>query len=98
MRWNRSEFFALTVGHLADRIAGAGTLRNPPREDERITRGQLVRLQQYLLANGYDGGPADGILGPQSRKALRALQRDRGLIADGFVSHELLDALGLVSN
>jgi membrane-bound lytic murein transglycosylase B len=97
MRWNRSEFFALTVGHLADRIAGAGTLRNPPPEGERITRDQLVRLQEYLLAHGYDGGPADGILGPQSRAALRALQRDRGLIADGFVSTELLDALGLVS-
>ena len=26
MRWNRSHFFALTVGHLADRIAGAPPL------------------------------------------------------------------------
>lgn len=26
LRWNRSHFFAITVGHLADRIAGAGPL------------------------------------------------------------------------
>ncbi len=27
LRWNRSHFFAIAVGHLADRIAGQGTLR-----------------------------------------------------------------------
>ena len=98
MRWNRSEFFALTVGHLADRIAGGGRLANPPVEDEPISRDDVVRVQQYLVENGYDGGSADGIFGSQSRAALRALQRDLGLVADGFLSHELLNAIGLVSD
>jgi len=95
MRWNRSEYFALTVGHLADRIAGAGPLTNPPFEDGPISRDDVVRVQEYLVTNGYDGGTADGIFGSRSRAALRALQRDLGLVPDGFLSHELLRAMGL---
>ena len=97
MRWNRSEYFALTVGHLADRIAGAGPLANPPVEDGPISRDDVVRVQEYLIENGYDSGSADGIFGSRSRAALRALQRDLELIPDGFLSHELLRAIGLSS-
>jgi len=95
MRWNRSEFFALTVGHLADRIAGGGELVNPPPTGQRISREDVLRVQQYLAANGYDGGTPDGILGPRSRAAIRELQKDRGLVADGFVDAELLEVLDL---
>jgi len=95
MRWNRSEFFALAVGHLADRIAGGAVLTKPPPAHAPISRESVVRLQEYLAANGYDGGAADGILGPRSRAALRELQRDLGLTADGFLTHELIDSLGL---
>jgi membrane-bound lytic murein transglycosylase B len=98
MRWNRSEYFALTVGHLADRIAGAGPLATPPVEDGPIRRDDVVRVQEYLVENGYDGGTADGIFGSRSRAALRALQRDLGLVPDGFLSQELLRAIGLMSD
>lgn len=98
MRWNRSEFFALTVGHLADRIAGGGPLARPPPADQRISRENVVRVQQYLVANGYDSGSADGILGPRSRAAIRELQKDRGLVADGFLSLDLLRALGIAED
>ena len=97
MRWNRSEYFALTVGHLADRIAGAGPLTNPPVADGPISRDDVVRVQEYLVENGYDSGSADGIFGSRSRAALRALQRDLDLVPDGFLSHELLRAIGLSS-
>lgn len=95
MRWNRSEFFALTVGHLSDRIAGAGGLANPPPEGERIARERIVELQRLLVAEGYDAGAADGLMGSRSRAALRQLQRERGLVADGFVTTELLETLGI---
>jgi membrane-bound lytic murein transglycosylase B len=95
MRWNRSEFFALSVGHLADRIAGGTPLANPPPTQEPLSRDDVVRVQEYLAANGYDAGGADGVLGPRSRAALRALQRDLGLPADGFLSRQLLERLNL---
>jgi len=94
MGWNRSEHFALAVGHLADRIAGAEPLAKPPPAQPPISRDAIVQVQEYLAANGYDSGSADGVLGSRSRAAIRELQRDRGLIADGFLSHELLDVLG----
>jgi membrane-bound lytic murein transglycosylase B len=98
MRWNRSEFFAVAVGHLADRIAGAAPLAKPPLEQAPISREAIVRVQEYLAANGYDSGSADGVLGSQSRAAIRELQRDRGWIMDGYLSLEILDALGFAAN
>src|SRR5690606_14700873 len=65
MRWNRSEFYALAVGHLADRINGAGGLHQPPPEDApRLHRDQVITLQTQLTEKGFDTGEADGILGP----------------------------------
>src|SRR5690606_42122244 len=43
MGWSRSEFYAIAVGHLADRIAGAGKLQNPPPEDQpALSRNQVL--------------------------------------------------------
>lgn len=96
MRWNRSEFFALTVGHLADRIAGGGTLRTPPPDTPRVTRDHVRALQQKLNALGYDSGEPDGIAGSATRSALREWQRANGLAADGFVDAELLQKMQLL--
>ena len=50
MKWNRSESYAISVGYLADRIAGAGSLVSPPSLDQlALTREQLLELQQSLL-------------------------------------------------
>jgi membrane-bound lytic murein transglycosylase B len=95
MRWNRSEHFALVVGHLADRIAGAAGLRSPPVDGIAVTRDQLLRLQLELSSLGYDSGAADGIPGPATRAAIRDYQRDHGLIPDGHLHAELLEALGI---
>jgi len=96
MGWNRSEFYALAVGHLADRLAGAGPLRQqPPADAPRLSRDQVIRLQQELQARGFDSGPADGIPGARTRSALREFQRVRGLVADGFASQAVLAALAV---
>ena len=96
MKWNRSESYAISVGHLADRIAGSGALASPPPLDQlALNRAQLQELQQALLDRGYDPGEADGIMGPATRSALSLFQGDQGLIADGFPSRETLDSLGL---
>jgi peptidoglycan hydrolase-like protein with peptidoglycan-binding domain len=41
------------------------------------------------------GIPADGIYGPQTRRAVRAFQRSHGLLVDGIAGPQTLAALGL---
>jgi len=95
MRWNRSEYFALSIGHLADRIAGAGGLANPPPTTDRLTRDQMSAIQAALNGLGFDAGEPDGVLGPATRSAIRAFQSNRGLLADGFADAELLTQLDI---
>lgn len=41
------------------------------------------QVQGILQENGYDPGPLDGLMGPQTRQALRQFQRDHNLPASG---------------
>ncbi|MEN8720293.1 MAG: lytic murein transglycosylase [Oceanococcaceae bacterium] len=96
-RWNNSNFYALAVGHLADRIAGAGPLVRMPTGEAPVLRIETVKAaQEQLNALGYTLGPADGIVGPGTRGAIRAFQSDRELIPDGHLDATLLDALGIM--
>jgi hypothetical protein len=51
--------------------------------------GGVAAVQQKL------GVAADGVVGPQTRKALRAWQRKNGLQADGVIGPQTLKAMGL---
>jgi membrane-bound lytic murein transglycosylase B len=94
--WNRSEHYALAVGHLADRIAGAGPLHTPPPSDApRLSRDQVTQLQTTLNERGFHSGEVDGILGPATRNAIRAFQASEDMIPDGFPSQNLLARLDI---
>lgn len=96
MRWNRSEFYAIAVGQLADQIAGGGTLLQPPPEDApRLHRDQVIALQEQLNQKGFNTGAPDGILGPGTRRAISEFQHQQGMIADGFPGKEVLSLLGI---
>lgn len=96
MGWNRSEFYAISVGHLADRIAGAGGLLNPPpTEGLRLSRKLIKQLQIRLNEQGFAPGKPDGIFGPASRSALRTFQQRKGMIADGYIDKEVLAAFAI---
>jgi N-acetylmuramoyl-L-alanine amidase len=53
----------------------------------------VAELQQRLLEMGFDPGRCDGILGPRTEAALRDLQRNVGLVADGTCGPQTLKAL-----
>jgi peptidoglycan hydrolase-like protein with peptidoglycan-binding domain len=50
-------------------------------------------IQEELAAHGYAPGPVDGVIGPQTQRAIGAYQRDAGLPVTGNASKELLDHL-----
>lgn len=92
--YNNSNSYALAVGHLADRILGAGDFISPwPANDYALNDEQKVQLQTLLGRKGFHVGAADGAIGPKTRAAVIAYQRQVGLPADGFVSGRLLDRL-----
>jgi peptidoglycan lytic transglycosylase B len=94
MRWNRSEFYALAVGRLADRIAGAGELTRAPADAELKLSFEDVRtLQAALQSLGYLDDEPDGLFGPNTRRALSAFQKERGLRADGHPGEAALAAV-----
>ncbi|MGB0659065.1 MAG: lytic murein transglycosylase [Mangrovicoccus sp.] len=93
-RYNNSDAYAIGVGHLADRIAGAGELQTPfPPDAYGLTKTDRVELQQRLTAAGFDTGGADGVLGPKSRAAISAYQTSLGQTASGDPSVALLQSL-----
>lgn len=94
MRWNRSLYYALAVGHLADRLDGAGPLlAMRPASDEPLARSQVIEIQTLLMTGGYLTGSVDGIVGPDTRQAIRTFQQMASLPADGYPSPALLARL-----
>ncbi len=57
----------------------------------------VAELQQRLLEMGFDPGRCDGILGVRTEAALRDLQRNVGLTADGTCGPQTLKALHRLS-
>ncbi|MBI1492686.1 lytic murein transglycosylase [Halocynthiibacter styelae] len=93
-RYNNSDAYAIGVGHLADRIRGAGPLRTPfPPDSNGLTKDDRIALQQRLTTAGFDTDGADGVIGPNSRAAISAYQSSRGLPVTGEPSLELLRGL-----
>lgn len=94
-RYNNSDAYAIGIGHLADRIGGAGPLRTAfPPDADGLTKDNRIALQERLTANGFDTEGADGVVGPNTRRAISAYQISRGLPATGIPSLELLRTLG----
>jgi membrane-bound lytic murein transglycosylase B len=91
LHYNNSDAYALAVGILSDRVLGRGPVVGSwPRDEVPLDADQRLDLQATLTRAGYDTRGVDGIIGPNSRKALRAYQRDIGVPDDGFPTQHLL--------
>lgn len=51
--------------------------------------------QQALKDKGFDPGPADGIVGPRTKAAVRDFQKQQNLDADGQLGPQTLNVLGV---
>ena len=88
--WNNSLIYSTTAGYLATRIAGAPPMQRPAARVAQLPFNELRELQQLLVRAGFNVGKVDGVMGQQSRSAVKAMQIKYGLPADSWPTAELL--------
>lgn len=92
--YNTADAYVIAVGHLADRLRGAGPIIAPwPREERALSFDERVALQKRLTAAGFDTGGIDAKIGPKTVAAIKAFQKARSMVPDGFPSLSVLTAL-----
>jgi lytic murein transglycosylase len=93
LEWNESLIYATTAAYYATRLAGAPRFSPGRGETSGLDFAQTRELQQLLSRRGYDVGKVDGIIGVQTRAAVRDVQKKLGLPADSYPTPELLSRL-----
>jgi membrane-bound lytic murein transglycosylase B len=92
--YNTADAYVIGVGHLSDRISGAGPIRsNWPREDRALSFAERKEMQRLLTAKGFDTKKIDGKIGPLTINAVREFQTSIGDIPDGYASLNILKQL-----
>jgi hypothetical protein len=56
----------------------------------------IADVQEELQEEGYDPGPADGVMGARTRNAIAEYQSDHGLAVTGSITNSLLRSLDLL--
>lgn len=92
IKWNASLVNALTVGYLANRIAGAPEVQ-PGYAEPIMQPDQIKELQKILIKRGFLTGDADGKMGLGTRAAIKKAQQQVGLPADSYPTQELVNRL-----
>ncbi|QEY59328.1 lytic murein transglycosylase [Pseudomonas sp. C27(2019)] len=94
LKYNNSSSYALAIGLLSNALNG--DYRAPaawPKHDRMLSRTERVELQTLLNQLGFPSGQPDGIIGVNSRQAVRSFQQAQGLPADGYTNEALLEKL-----
>jgi len=92
--YNFSDAYALSIAHLADRIAGhSGALRGSWNRERPLNKEQRIALQKTLLKRGYDVPRTDGRVGLPMRGVIRRYQQRNGMIPDGHADEDVYRAV-----
>ena len=92
--YNAAEIYALSIGSLANRIAGGGPIVGAwPTDDPGLSRIERREVQTLLAQHGYAMEKIDGVMGTKTRDAIASYQERSGLPRNGRASAKLLQAL-----
>lgn len=92
-RYNNSVSYALAIGLTADGIAGKPGLVATWPDDPPLSRDQRIGAQRALTNLGFDTQGIDGVVGANTRAALRRWQAANGRTPDGYLTAPLADEL-----
>lgn len=76
-------------------LAACFALAIAAEESTKLSRETVRNVQQALKDKGYDPGPVDGIMGPNTRAAIKQFQSDNNLPATGEPDDQTLARLGV---
>jgi membrane-bound lytic murein transglycosylase B len=91
LKYNNSSSYALAIGLLSNALDG--NYRAPaawPKHDRMLSHKERIELQTLLNQLGFPSGKPDGIIGINSRQAVRSFQQAQDLPADGYPNEALL--------
>ncbi|MFI5411638.1 lytic murein transglycosylase [Kaistia sp. UC242_56] len=91
--YNESDLYALFIGHLGDRLRGAGAIANPWGDVGGFTRSDVRAMQERLEKRGVDVGTADGLVGFKTRIAIGAWEEANGRRATCFPDAGMLRSI-----
>ncbi|MEP7186961.1 MAG: lytic murein transglycosylase [Rhodanobacter sp.] len=95
--YNASENYALAIAQLSTLVdndkADIHFATAWPTDDPGLSRDENREVQTLLLKRGYDIGAVDGLIGGNTRDAIRAEQQKLGMTVDGRAGGKFLAAL-----
>ena len=91
--YNTSDLYALFVGDLADRIAGAGGFHVPAAQVAQPRTAQVKEIQERLQKLGYPMDKIDGKIGSNTRRQVGTYQKTSGLKIDCWPTEAVLSHL-----
>ena len=92
--YNTADAYVVAIGSLSDRLGGRAAIQHGwPRALRALTLEERRELQELLDRAGFDPGGVDGRMGPKTVAAVKALQKARGVVPDGYPSLEVLGLL-----
>jgi peptidoglycan hydrolase-like protein with peptidoglycan-binding domain len=64
-------------------------------QEQNLSKDEIRQAQQALDQKGFKAGQADGVLGPETKNAIKEFQQKQGWNATGALDSQTLGALGV---
>ena len=67
-------------------------------QEQKLSKDEIQQVQQALDQKGFKSGQPDGVLGPETKNAIKEFQQKQGWNATGELDNQTLSALGVSTN